>query len=65
MIGVVVGVVVFVVVVVLRVAFAVLLFVVVLVAFQLHVLEPVDPSHFPSVFWLYLPLKLLKPIFLS
>jgi hypothetical protein len=58
-------VVVFVVVVVLRVAFAVHLFVVVLVAFQLRVLEPVDPSQIPSFFWLYLPLKLLKPIFLS
>jgi hypothetical protein len=29
------------------------------------VLEPVDPSQIPSFFWLYLPLKLLKPIFLS
>ena len=34
----------------LRVAFAVHLFVVVLVAFQHRVLEPVDPSQIPSVF---------------
>jgi hypothetical protein len=49
----------------LRFAFAVPLFVVVIDPFENQMLLVVLPSHVPHDVWLYLLLKLLKPIYLS
>ncbi len=54
-----------VVVVVLRSAFAVLRFAAVNVVVEIHMSGLVGPSHIQPAFWPFLPLKKLKPIYLS